>query len=136
MIRNFTEHAANERTFLAWVRTGIAIIAFGFVIEKFNLFIMALAASASPEAGKAIRADRFSGPIGHYEGIIFMIIGVLLLGLGSWRFMREKRLIDDPAPQKAPGIRAELTVTIILMLLVAAYCLLILTGLSSSATTP
>ena len=28
----------NERTFLAWVRTGIAVIAFGFVIEKFNLF--------------------------------------------------------------------------------------------------
>jgi putative membrane protein len=44
---NFTEHSANERTFLAWIRTAIAVIGFGFVLEKFNLFILALAA-ASP----------------------------------------------------------------------------------------
>jgi len=31
MIRDYSDHSANERTFLAWVRTGIAIIAFGFV---------------------------------------------------------------------------------------------------------
>jgi hypothetical protein len=34
MIRGYSDHAANERTFLAWVRTGIAVIAFGFVIES------------------------------------------------------------------------------------------------------
>ena len=39
MIGGYSDHAANERTFLAWVRTGIAVIAFGFVIEKFNLFV-------------------------------------------------------------------------------------------------
>ena len=44
MIHNFTEHSANERTFLAWLRTGIAVIGFGFVVEKFNLFILALPA--------------------------------------------------------------------------------------------
>lgn len=36
MVRGYTDHAANERTFLARVRTGIAVIAFGFIIEKFN----------------------------------------------------------------------------------------------------
>jgi len=36
MIRGYSDHAANERTFLAWVRTGIAVIAFGFVVEKFK----------------------------------------------------------------------------------------------------
>ena len=40
MIRGYSDHAANERTFLAWVRTGIAIVVFGFVIEKFNLFLV------------------------------------------------------------------------------------------------
>jgi uncharacterized membrane protein YidH (DUF202 family) len=39
MIRGYSDHAANLRTFLAWVRTGIAVIAFGFVIENFNLRI-------------------------------------------------------------------------------------------------
>jgi Domain of unknown function (DUF202) len=37
MIRGYDDHAANERTFLAWLRTSIAVIAFGFVVEKLNL---------------------------------------------------------------------------------------------------
>ena len=36
MIRNFSDHSANERTFLAWVRTAIAVMAFGFLVEKFD----------------------------------------------------------------------------------------------------
>jgi putative membrane protein len=43
MIRGYSDRAANERTFLAWLRTGIAVIAFGFVIEKFNLFVLTIA---------------------------------------------------------------------------------------------
>ena len=39
MIEKYSDHAANERTFLAWIRTGIAVIAFGFVVEKFNIFV-------------------------------------------------------------------------------------------------
>ena len=34
-----TDHLANERTFLAWMRTSIGIMAFGFVVVKFSLFI-------------------------------------------------------------------------------------------------
>ncbi len=29
-----SDHLANERTFLAWVRTGLATITFGFVVER------------------------------------------------------------------------------------------------------
>src|SRR5437667_2383804 len=47
MIRGYSDHAANERTFLAWVRTGIAVIEFGFVIEKFNLFVLTMANASS-----------------------------------------------------------------------------------------
>jgi uncharacterized membrane protein YidH (DUF202 family) len=39
MIEHYSDHAANERTFLAWVRTAIAIMAFGFLVEKFDLFL-------------------------------------------------------------------------------------------------
>src|SRR5262252_8006952 len=39
MITRYSDHAANERTFLAWVRTAIAMMAFGFVIERFDLFL-------------------------------------------------------------------------------------------------
>jgi putative membrane protein len=54
MIRGYSDHAANERTFLAWIRTGIAVIAFGFVVEKFNLFLRTLAGVSAGEAGRRI----------------------------------------------------------------------------------
>ncbi len=37
------EHLANERTFLAWIRTSIALMGLGFVIVKFALFLKELA---------------------------------------------------------------------------------------------
>ncbi len=36
-----TEYLANERTFLAWIRTSIAVISFGFVITRFGIGSMA-----------------------------------------------------------------------------------------------
>jgi putative membrane protein len=35
---------AAERTFLAWIRTGIALMGFGFVVARFGLFLRELAA--------------------------------------------------------------------------------------------
>ena len=37
--KNLNDHLANERTFLAWLRTGIGVMAFGFVVVKFSLFL-------------------------------------------------------------------------------------------------
>lgn len=34
MITNFADHSANERTFLAWVRTAIAIVGFGLAAAR------------------------------------------------------------------------------------------------------
>ena len=39
MIERYSDHAANERTFLAWIRTAIAVMAFGFLVERFDLFL-------------------------------------------------------------------------------------------------
>jgi len=50
MIRGYSDHAANERTFLAWVRTAIAVMAFGFLVEKFDLFLEVAAPSLSGRA--------------------------------------------------------------------------------------
>jgi hypothetical protein len=42
MIANYIDHAANERTFLAWVRTGLAVVAFGFFLFKLNVVVDAV----------------------------------------------------------------------------------------------
>lgn len=122
MIRNFTEHSANERTFLAWIRTGIAVIAFGFVVEKFNLFILALASTAAADVGRAVRADRLAGPLGRWEGVALMLVGITLIAVAGVRFVRTTRMIDASEPQEI-GVRGEVTITIVLVLLVAVYCL-------------
>ena len=44
-----TEYLANERTFLAWIRTSIAIISLGFVVAKFSLWLGELAARLDPQ---------------------------------------------------------------------------------------
>jgi len=82
MIRGYSDHAANERTFLAWVRTGIAIIAFGFVVEKFNIFLRSLAAATSGELAARLR---IGGPLGRGEGIAIIIGGAVLIVVATIR---------------------------------------------------
>jgi putative membrane protein len=118
MIEKYSDHAANERTFLAWVRTGIAIIAFGFVVEKFNLFVRTMAeANASDNAGR-LRLERFSGSFSHYDGFALILIGMALIVLSFVRFVRTSRMIDDQQSHLAGGIKVEFVLAMVLGLIV------------------
>ena len=119
MIRAFSDHAANERTYLAWVRTGIAVIAFGFLLERFNLFLLALAASA--EGTLKLRLDRLAGPLGRYDGLALIGGGLLLIVIATARFFRTGRLIDDPETHVGHGVRAELILSAALVVAVAGF---------------
>jgi putative membrane protein len=121
MIRDYSDHAANERTFLAWVRTGIAVIAFGFVIEKFNLFVLTILGSASGEAARQLRLDRLSGPLGRYGGPALIFVGLSLIVIAAARFIRTGRLLDDDETHSASSVRAELILSVVLVLLVAVF---------------
>ena len=121
MIRGYGDHAANERTFLAWVRTGIAVIVFGFVIEKFNLFVLAIAHSAPAELGHSLRLERLSGPLGRYDGLILILGGLVLIAVASVRFVRIARLLDDPETHSVDGVRIELILAAVLVLFVAGF---------------
>jgi putative membrane protein len=120
MIRDYSDHAANERTFLAWVRTGIAVIAFGFVIEKFNLFLSTIAGGTLDGAPQ--RAQQLaSTPLGRYEGLAFMFGGVAIIVLATLRFVRTTRLLDDAETHFASNVRAELILSAALIILAAVY---------------
>jgi putative membrane protein len=121
MIRGYGDHAANERTFLAWVRTGIAVVAFGFVVEKFNLFIATLANSALGDQARRLRLERLSGPFGHYEGLALIVAGAAIIALATARFVRIARQLDDDEEHSAKSVRAELILATVLVLLVAGY---------------
>jgi len=121
MIRGYSDHAANERTFLAWVRTGIAVVAFGFVVEKFNLFMATIASSALGEGARRLRLDVPSGLFGHYEGLALILGGVAIVLLATARFIRTTRWLDDEKDHSAKSVRAELFVSAGLVLLVVSY---------------
>ena len=121
MIGDYTDHAANERTFLAWVRTGIAVLAFGFVIEKFNLFLFTIANSTAGDAVYRLKLEKLAGPFGRYEGLTLMFAGVAVIVLAPSRFVRTTRLLEDPDMHSAKSVRAELILSAVLVLLVASY---------------
>ena len=73
-IKNYSDHAANERTYLAWLRTGLAVIAFGIVVEKLNLFLTALMETMPPRASidTAVAGLARLRP---YEGLTLSLLG-------------------------------------------------------------
>ncbi len=61
MIANYTDHAANERTFLAWIRTGLAVAAFGFFLVKLNVLVDAVGSGTPPHLPRSSQ-PRPAGP--------------------------------------------------------------------------
>jgi len=114
-MQRYSDHAANERTFLAWVRTGIATIAFGFVIEKFNLFIATLEKADTALAGRHHLMGSLSGLLGEYDGAALIFIGIALILVAATRFVRTTRLIDDETVHSSESVRAELILSLALV---------------------
>ena len=88
-VRNRRVHMANERTFLAWIRTSVAIMAFGFVVEKFSLFVKQMAYYLGKET--------VPPPQGYSTmiGIVLVGLGVVMSVLAFIRYKKVERQIDD-----------------------------------------
>jgi putative membrane protein len=123
MIKRFSDHAANERTFLAWVRTAIAVMAFGFLIERFDLFLK----YAVPQLAQqqiAPRGQAFTGQaFANWAGLAFIAIGVAIIVLAGLRFVRTAKDIDSAANVPSPGERFDLALAGLIGLLGAALFL-------------
>ncbi|MBM3578385.1 MAG: DUF202 domain-containing protein [Alphaproteobacteria bacterium] len=120
MIRDFNNVAANERTFLAWVRTGVAVIALGFVIERFNLFLLTVAGAVAENADR-LRIHRFDNPAGRYGGAALVAVGVILIVISTVRFIHTARLLSRDEPYAAYATSVSLYVLAVLLLAVAAF---------------
>src|ERR1700730_7485568 len=90
MIKNFSDHAANERTFLAWVRTAIAVMAFGFLIERFDLFLEVATPSL---AGRSLSA--LGQKFANTAGLTFIVIGTVMIIIAAARLFVTARKIDS-----------------------------------------
>ncbi len=86
---------AAERTLLAWVRTGLTIMAFGFVVARFGLFVRLLEAQRAPLTAPAATASHFS----NFMGIALVLLGaasMVFAALQHQRFVRTLPAVDLP----------------------------------------
>lgn len=72
------EYLANERTFLAWIRTCIAIISLGFIVAKFGIWLREIAIRLNPQV--QLPQANASLPI----GIAMVAFGGVLAMLAAW----------------------------------------------------
>jgi putative membrane protein len=111
-IKNFSEHAANERTFLAWIRTAIAIMAFGFLVERFDLFLETVAPAIS---------GRVLSPLGHrfgnIAGLALITAGTAMVALAMIRFMKNAKSIDSDEETQAGGAKLDIALASLLILI-------------------
>ncbi|WP_437223526.1 YidH family protein [Planctomicrobium sp. SH661] len=76
-----TTALAAERTLLAWIRTGLALMGFGFVIARFGLFLRELIAADH------LRVTTKVG-ISNWFGSIMMLLGIAVLGFSGLHHMQ------------------------------------------------
>ena len=108
------DHLANERTFLAWVRTGAAIVVFGFAIGRFSIAMRQLTALG----GHAVRTVGFSV----WMGASSIIAGVLLVLAGLVRYRKTKVQLEEGRFQPAGFVIDFITIlTVLFGIVLAGY---------------
>lgn len=103
MIVNYADHSANERTFLAWVRTAVAIVGFGVAAARFG-----------------------TTPVPVWSEIVLLVLGAMVVGLAFLRMRHVRARIiaadavdDDPVP--ADGLLLLLVASLFGLMAVFAF---------------
>jgi putative membrane protein len=94
--RYTNDHLANERTFLAWIRTSIGIMAFGFVVVKFSLFVKQLSIALGRPIGSTGKG--YSAVI----GIALVAVGAVVTLFAYLRYRKTEKQIDQQDYRHSP----------------------------------
>jgi putative membrane protein len=85
------DHLANERTFLSWTRTALALLGFGFVLARMGLFLRQLAAAAPqlPGSPHPPHGGDFMA-----VGMVVVVLGTTVAAWAGWHYRRTRQAID------------------------------------------
>jgi len=114
-LSSLRDHMANERTFLAWIRTSIGIMAFGFVVEKFSLFLKQIAFFLGTSNVIHPTMENISPPQSGYSaifGIILVALGALISLLAFFKYKKIETQISKDTYKPTKTLDVMLTLTI------------------------
>lgn len=107
--QNARDHLANERTLLAWIRTSIGIMAFGFVVVKFSLFVKQI--SLLLGKNNVIAQHGYSSMI----GILLVVVGAIVLVLSYIKYKQTEKQLTNETFQSSSALIFSLTIVIFII---------------------
>lgn len=110
MIPHFSDLSANERTYLAWIRTAVSLMGFGFLIERFDVFLVYTTRGAVLNSGLHLRASE-------WLGLGMILLGGVLILLATRSYYRNARLIQAETAAAYRGTMLERVLTTLLVAL-------------------
>jgi putative membrane protein len=122
MIARYTDHAANERTFLAWIRTGLTVVAFGLFLVKLNIAVDAAGGDTLPRLA-AEDAGALVAAAARYGGLVMVVIGVAIIARSSAGFERTRRAIDSDEVIRMPRSCMQLLLSTVIAIGVVFFCI-------------
>src|SRR5215475_1826987 len=109
---SYSDYAPNERTFLAWVRTAIALMAFGFLLERFDLFLQMAAVTLGNKAPRITVAG-----LGRSTGLGLLLAGVAITIIATVRFLKINRDIASEELKSPEGSGMDIALAALLVVL-------------------
>ena len=98
--QHISDHLANERTILAWIRTAIAVITLGVAINRFSLFLL--------ELHEAVPQMKSTNRHAETVGVGLVILGMVIMCGAIWHYLHVANTIDSQT-YRAPRLAMALT---------------------------
>lgn len=120
--RKASELLANERTFLAWIRTSIAVISLGFVIAKFSIWFNQF------EKTTGIKAEAIHSGLSIPIGVIMMGFGGALAFMAFARYRIISRQIEHGEVYADQGLVLLVTLFVVFLAIMVIIYIVITAG--------
>lgn len=119
------DHLSNDRTFLAWIRTSIGMMAFGFVVERFALFIKQITLLLEAQNIPIPTQLSVGGLLGFSSmlGIFLVAFGSLICILSFFEYKRVEKQIEDNTYSPSMALNLMLTIAVLLIGIILIYYL-------------
>jgi putative membrane protein len=111
MISLYKDHAANERTYLAWVRTGVTLVALGFLVERFQIFLM------EPNGSPQLSQQVFTATTALHGSIALIVVGMFAIIAATFRFFQIKKELDASETYTFKGTLLSLSLSLAIIAL-------------------